>query len=190
MGFVTICWTAEPSSPADRSRWDALWAEELATQGPLLAAEKEINSAQPSEGYFKFNLDHLTGFNLLRTTTGTDRAVIARGFAVMDKTTRNDGNAHFEALTYGLTGESARRDAAVQHLFQWLDYRQNTAAGARISNSARCGRDLACTRKDRADMTFDAVARPIPARAPVTMTTRSLILLLLNGLPRKGRPGR
>jgi hypothetical protein len=144
------------STVADKQRWNAVWAEELATQGPLLGAEKEINSAQPSEGYFKFNLDHLTGFNLLRTTTGAERDLLARGFAVMDKTTRNDGNAHFEALTYGLTGETSRRDAAVTHLFEWLDYRQNTAGGVAVRNSARCGTGLSCVRKDRADVTLDA----------------------------------
>jgi hypothetical protein len=144
------------STTADKARWNAVWSEELATQGPLLGVEKEINSAQPSEGYFKFNLDHLTGFNLLRTTTGAERDVLARGFAVMDKTTRNDGNAHFEALTFGLTGETARREAAITHLLEWLDYRQNTAGGAAIRNSARCGTGLSCVRKDRADVTVDA----------------------------------
>jgi hypothetical protein len=144
----------------DKLRWDAVWAEELATQGPLLGVEKEVNTAQPSEGYFKFNLDHLTGFNLLRTTTGAERDLLARGFAVMDKSTRDDGNAHFEALTYGLTGEPARRDAAVTHLQEWLDYRQRTAGGVAVTNSARCGQDMACVQKDRADLTV-APAPPV-----------------------------
>jgi hypothetical protein len=143
------------ASAEDKARWDALWAEELATQGPLLGVEKEVNTAQPSEGYFKFNLDHLTGFNLLRTTTGAERDLLARGFAVMDKSTRDDGNAHFEALTYALTGEPARRDAAVDHLQQWLAYRQNTAGGVAVRNSARCGQDLTCVQKDRADLSLE-----------------------------------
>ncbi|MCU1675106.1 MAG: hypothetical protein JWN77_3219 [Frankiales bacterium] len=142
-------------APVDKAKWDLLWAEELASQGPLLGIEKEINSAQPNEGYFKFNLDHLTGFNLLRTTSGAERDLLARGFAVMDKTTRDEGNAHFEALTFGLTGEPGRRDAAVGHLFEWLQYRAATAGGAPVRNSDRCGRDLSCVQKDRADITLN-----------------------------------
>ena len=135
------------SSPADRQHWEAVWAEELASQGPLLGASMEVDAFQPNEGYFKLNLHHLTGFNLLRTLTGTERDVVARGFAVMDKTTRDDLNAHFEAITYALTGEPSRRDAAVTHLEQWLTYRTNSE---RVRNSARCGSSLACVPQDQA----------------------------------------
>lgn len=150
-------------SAADRQTWDAAWQEELASQGPLVGAEKEINTAQHNDGYFKFNLDHLTGFNLLRTTSGAEHDLIARGFAVMDKSTRVDGNAHFEALTYGLTGERARRDAAVKHLHEWLQYRAAIANGAAVTNSARCSRDLACVPRDRNDITFEPYSS-----APIT----------------------
>ena len=71
------------------------------------------------------------------------------------KSTRDDGNAHFEALTYGLTGEPARQNAAVTHLREWLQYRAATSAGTAVRNSARCSQDLSCVQKDRADMTFD-----------------------------------
>lgn len=136
-------------SDADRQKWDAVWTEELASQGPLLGASMEVDDFQPNDGYFKFNLHHLTGFNLLRTLTGPERDVVARGFAVMDKTTRDDVNAHFEAITYALTGEASRRDAAVQHLLQWLDYRK-ASESAPVHNSARCGVDLSCVPQDQA----------------------------------------
>ena len=139
----------------DQQRWNAVWAEELATQGPLLGVEKEVNTAQPHSGYFKFNLDHLTGFTLLRTTEGAERELLAQGFAVMDASTRDDANAHFEALTYGLTGEVERRDAAVAHLRDWLDYRAATSGGVLVDNEARCGAGLECVAKDRDDLAFD-----------------------------------
>ena len=84
-----------------------------------------VDSAQPNDGYYKFNLHHLAMFNLLRTTTGTERDLLARGFGVMDKTTQDDVNAHFEAITYSATGDQWRLDAAVQHLREWLGYRAN-----------------------------------------------------------------
>lgn len=143
------------SSTADRQKWDAIWAEELASQGSLLGVSMEVDSLQPNDGYFKFNLHHLAGFNLLRTTTGVEHDVIARGFAVMDKTTRDDGNAHFEALTYAVTGETPRRDAAVTHLEQWLDYRAASSHGQVVRNSDRCGVDLACVPHDQYDVAVE-----------------------------------
>ncbi|MDP9181828.1 MAG: hypothetical protein M3P04_03480 [Actinomycetota bacterium] len=142
-------------STEQAAKWDALWAQELATQGLLVGANMQVDAAQPSSSYFKFNLNHLLGFNLLRTTSGAERELIARGFAVMDKTTGDDQNAHFEALTFGLTGDAERRDAAVTHLEQWLSYRSSISGGAAVRNSARCGVDLTCVPEDRAELLVD-----------------------------------
>ena len=61
----------------------------------------EIDALQPNDGYYKYNLHHLTSFNLLRTVDRHRAAVlIAQAVGVMDKTTRDDLNAHFEAITY------------------------------------------------------------------------------------------
>jgi hypothetical protein len=139
-------------STEQAAEWDAVWAEELASQGPLVAANMQVDAAQPSSSYFKFNLNHLLGFNLLRTTSGPERDLIARGFAVMDKTTGDDDNAHFEALTFGETGDVTRRDAAVTHLEQWLQYRAAVAGGADVRNSTRCGHGLTCVNEDKTEL--------------------------------------
>jgi hypothetical protein len=142
-------------SAADKQKWDAIWAEELSNQGPELGPSMEVDAAQPNDGYYKFNLHHLTAFNLLRTTTGTERDLIARGFAVVDKTTRDDVNAHFEAITYSATGDKWRLDAAVEHLRQWLQYRANTSGGAYVTNSLRCGVDFTCVPQDQYEIAVD-----------------------------------
>jgi hypothetical protein len=142
-------------SAADRATWDAIWSEELSNQGPELGPSMEVDSAQPNDGYYKFNLHHLTAFNLLRTTTGAERDLIARGFAVADKTTRDDVNAHFEAITYSATGDRWRLDAAVAHLRQWLDYRANISGGTYVANSARCDKDFACVPQDQYEIAVD-----------------------------------
>jgi hypothetical protein len=133
---------------AERQRWNAIWAEELATQGPLLAVQMEVDTKDNYEPYYKFNLNHLNGFDVLRTTTGAEREFLAAGFAVMDKTTKDEINAHFEAITYALTGEQRRLDLAVKHLREWLQYRENIYAGKPVVNSIRCGTDLACVPQD------------------------------------------
>jgi hypothetical protein len=142
------------ATAADRQKWAAVWIEEFATQAPIVGASLETNNAQPNDGYFKFNLEHLIGFNLLRTLTGTQRDVVADGFAVMDKTTRDDVNAHFEAITYALTGESSRRDAAVTHLMQWLDYSRDSA---HVRDSPRCGAAFTCVPKDQYGVSVEPV---------------------------------
>jgi len=138
------------------AKWDAIWTEELATQGSTLALSMEVDSLQPNDGYYKFNLHHLTAFNLLRTTTGAERDLIARSVAVMDKTTGDDLNAHFQALLYGVTGEESRRDEAVTRLREWKQYRLNTDEGQRIRNSTRCDADITCVKEDQYDLVTPA----------------------------------
>ena len=140
---------ADGGDATEKTKWDGIWAAEFASQGAELAPSLEIDSLQPNDGYYKFNLHHLTGFNLLRTTTGAEHTLIAQAFAVMDKTTGDDLNAHFEAITYGLTGEPARLAGAVTHLRQWREYKAGVEAGTPVRNSSRCGHGLTCVPKDQ-----------------------------------------
>ena len=139
---------------AEEQKWDAVWAEELASQGPILAPSLEIDSMQPNDGYYKFNLHHLTSFNLLRTTTGVERDLISQAVGVMDKTTRDDVNAHFEAITFSATGEQPRLDSAVTHLREWLDYRTAVESGP-VSNSGRCGDSIDCVPDDQYELAVE-----------------------------------
>ncbi|MDQ1687494.1 MAG: hypothetical protein QOK42_469 [Frankiaceae bacterium] len=139
-----------------KAKWDGVWAEEFANQGPELGPSMEVDSAQPNDGYYKFNLHHLTAFNLLRTTSGAERELILNGVAVMDKTTRDDINAHFEAITYAMSGEKPRLDAAVTHLRQWVDYRNTIETGAAVNNSQYCGKSIVCVPEDQYDIATPA----------------------------------
>lgn len=143
-------------SPADAQRWDAIWNEEFATQGPAIAGQMQVDAGtNHDDGYYGLNLDHLNAFDLLRTVSDPERSVIADGFAVEDKTTRPDLNAHFEALTYGVTGDGSRLSDAVTHLGQWLQYRNNTQDDQLVHNSSRCGGDLTCVPTDQYDFGVD-----------------------------------
>lgn len=165
-----------------KAKWDAIWTEELASQGSVLAASMQIDSLQPNEGYYKFNLHHLTAFNLLRTLTGPERTLVAQAVSVMDNTTHDDLNAHFEAIIYSQTGDADRLSDAITHLRQWKQYRVNTGEGRQVDNLSRCGHDLACVPKDQYELGTPAgdvawfpgtstqrrAARPLPVaeRAP------------------------
>lgn len=159
------------TNPIAKAKWDAIWAEELATQGPILGGSMVVDSAQPSTGYYKYNLNHLTLFNLIRTTSGAARTLALQAEATMDKTTGDDLNAHFEAITYAENGEAARLANAVTHLHQWLTYRAKADAGTPINNSAKCGTSIVCVPQD--EMEVSIAGRPAVVWFPGTTGNRA-----------------
>jgi hypothetical protein len=113
--------------PVTSATWNGVWAEEWASQSPAIPAQLLVEIASPHNSYYVHNLEHIVTFNLLRTVPeATTREVLRRHFAIVDETTRDDLNAHFETLTYAMTGETWRLDEAAAHLAEWIDYR-NTA---------------------------------------------------------------
>ena len=159
---------ASTTKGPEKKVWKAVYAEELASQLPVLGLSMEVDAIQPNEGYYKYNLHHLTGYTTLRLTP--EPAVqkeIRRALAIMDKTTGDDLNAHFEAITYAMTGERARHDRAVTHLGQWLDYRRNIHAGP-VTNSTRCGGDIECVLADQLDIDTGAAVVTVPGQ-PLTV---------------------
>jgi len=133
-----------------RTQWNAVWNEELASQGPLLAASMEVDASDPNAGYYKFNLHHLTGYTTTRLATDPATSFLFRqALGVMDRTTGDDVNAHFEAITWALTGEQRRLDDAQLHLRQWRDYRARTELGGVTDNRSRCGVDIECVPEDQ-----------------------------------------
>lgn len=155
-----------------QAQWDAVWAEELASQGPLLASSMEVDAVEPNAGYYKYNLHHLTGYSLVRLEQDPAvRDLFMQALSVMDRTTGDDVNAHFEAITYALTGETSRRDAAIDHLREWVDYRDNVV----VDNNPRCGTELECVPDDQKEI--DVVVVPgtstkLRARRPLPVADR------------------
>lgn len=141
---------------AARSKWNAIWTEELATQGPTLAASMAIDAVQANEGYYKYNLHHLTGYSLTRLEADPSvRQLFLQALGVMDRTTRDDVNAHFETITYGMTGEGDRLSDAVTHLREWRMYRARIETGVPTDNASRCtqsGGELRCVPQDQLEV--------------------------------------
>jgi hypothetical protein len=172
--------TAVAGPPLQALKWQAVWLEEVATQTPILAASMQADVLQPNDGYYKFNLHHLTGFNTARLERNPIvRLLIRQAFGVMDKTTRDDVNAHFEAITYALTGDPGRRGDAVSHLRQWRDYRARIDLGGETDNLSRCGAGLECVPQDQYEIHLGGHAVVIPgtsaelrARHPLPVAER------------------
>jgi hypothetical protein len=144
----------------ERAQWEAVWAEELASQGPILGASMEVDALQPNDGYYKYNLHHLTAATMWRLSAGDPafRLLLQQALGVMDHTTGDDLNAHFEAITYGITGEDRRLADSVQHLREWRDYRARTDAGIPATNSSKCGVSIECVPEDQLDVMVDVPA--------------------------------
>jgi hypothetical protein len=127
-----------PGRP-DATKWQAVYAEEVATTLPMLAGSMEFDAAQPNESYYKFNLHHLTLYNTIRTTANAAvRAEMLRSLGVMDRTTGDDLNAHFETITYSVSKESKRLTAAISHLRHWRVYRTRIDTGSPVYNQKYC----------------------------------------------------
>jgi len=126
----------------DVAKWEAVYAEELATQVPILALSMEFDAADAGHsGYYKYNLHHLTGFTIARLEQNPEiNLAYKQAIGVMDHTTGDDINAHFETITFALTGEEGRFHSAVQHLREWREYRARIDLGGETLNSLNCGR--------------------------------------------------
>ncbi len=147
---------------ADTVFWKAVWAEEKASQLPALALSMQVDAAQPNDGYYKYNLNHLTMANLLRLESDSlVRKLIRQAFGVMDRTTGDDGNAHFESITFAATGEQSRLDNAALHLGQWLDYRHAIETGP-VVNSTSCHVQIECVPNAQLDMELNGQIITIP----------------------------
>jgi hypothetical protein len=132
----------------DQGKWEAIWTETLATFGPLLGVDQNGLMQSPNQSYYSHNLSHGQAYNNIRLETDPAvRDYFRECFSMEDSTTRDDGNAYFESVTYALTGESQRLQLAVQHLQEWLLY---YARWTQITDlSSRCGTDFNCVPQDQ-----------------------------------------
>lgn len=152
---------ATATNHPDAAKWQAIFAEELATQGPFLAFSMEVDSTQPYEGYYKHNLSHLIGYNFgARAPSPEIRSLFMQAVGAMDNSTGDDVNAHFEAITYALTGEQRRLDDSITHLREWRDYRTRVESTTTTDNQQFCGQPypgpddpvLECVPRDQNDL--------------------------------------
>ena len=100
------------------------------------------------DSYFKFNLDTINLFHLIRTEgNSTYRGRYLDAYTLLRRTTDDHGNAHFNMIDRALRGPDARRDEATRLMLNdwlkrprrdtWLDWRKT-------GRFALCGADKAC----------------------------------------------
>ena len=71
--------------------------------------------------YFKFNLDYISFYNLIRLETSSTNTIYRGAYTVLRGFTSGDQNAFFDVIDRGLNGPNAARDAETMALLnEWL----------------------------------------------------------------------
>jgi hypothetical protein len=127
--------------------------------GSIYASERLANFANVGIGiyydlldehtsYFKFNLDTINLYNLIRLEGNSFFRNIYRGvYDTLRRTTDNHGNAHFNMIDHALKGPDGYRDAETRDLMQqWLQRtRRDLPCDLRGDQRYQlCGDDRAC----------------------------------------------
>ena len=130
----------------DAARWDATYRTTRSALAGSVGFPILLECSDPHGSYYKFNLDHIHLYNLIRLEeAGTYRSMYLSAFTRLRNCTGTHGNAHFNLIDRGLRGANATRDAeTVSLLTLWLqrprrDYYVNNAG-----KYAACGTNRAC----------------------------------------------
>jgi uncharacterized protein (TIGR03437 family) len=71
--------------------------------------------------YFKFNLDYISFYNLIRLESGSTKSIYQAAYQVLRNATATHQNAMFDLIDRGLNGPNATRDAEAAALCnEWL----------------------------------------------------------------------
>jgi uncharacterized protein (TIGR03437 family) len=87
----------------------------LTVGAPILVDDVDDSS------YFKFNLDYMTFYNLIRLESSSAKSLYQSAYSLFRGYTSGDENAFFNMIDRGLNGPNAARDAdTLEMLDQWL----------------------------------------------------------------------
>jgi len=96
--------------------------------------------------YFKFNLDTINFYNLIRFESSSYKTFYDQAYNVLRRTTDDHGNAHFNMIDRALRGANADRDSATaDYLRQWLTRPRRDPYIDLRGTYAACGEDRACS---------------------------------------------
>lgn len=166
-------------TPEDQIKWEVIWMETFATIAPFLQGSQSVAFNPPSTSYYSYNLAHAQAYYTHRYESDpAARAYFRECFSQIDSTTKDDGNAHFESITFALTGEATRLNLAVHHLTEWLAYYARWSEP--ICMSCQCGISIDCIPEDQT--TYEArqpdgswtVLNTTPGRATRLRSSRVL----------------
>ena len=103
-------------------RFDAIYNRYRALYAPSVLAPIAVDVRDEDNDYFKFNLDTITLYTLLRfEDSAYYRWWYMQAYTSLRRTTDGHGNAHFNMIDRGVRGPDGRRDAETRELLAaWL----------------------------------------------------------------------
>ncbi|MBK9169393.1 MAG: hypothetical protein IPM24_18285 [Bryobacterales bacterium] len=101
----------------DRAYTWAAWAGAGSMLGPI-----SLQLLDPHGSYFKFNLNSISFYNLIRLGgSSAIEAVYRQAYNIMRRTLAGHGNAHFNMIDFEINGPDEARDADTRQLLEdWL----------------------------------------------------------------------
>lgn len=106
-------------------RYTLLYLAHRTALGASVRGPIETECKDTHGSYFKFNLDHINLYNLVRLEPEASpyRALYLDAFATLrgPACTGTHPNAHFQAIERGLTGNAALDAGIAEHLADWLE---------------------------------------------------------------------
>ncbi len=121
-------------------RWTSLF------EAPFVPVPIGIDVLDVYDSYFKFNLDTINLYNLIRLeSSGYRNTFYKEAYRVLRRTTDNQGNAHFNMIDRALNGPDPQRDAeTVALLNAWLKRPSRDPYVDLRGVVPACGNDRAC----------------------------------------------
>jgi hypothetical protein len=144
------------ASHINPSQFSSTYQSYRAKFGSLLAIPIGVDCANVNSSYFKFNLDEICFYNLVRLET-TPKYVkrYLKAYAILQATLESHQNAHFNMIDRGLEGPDSTRDEQTgTFLDQWLQRPSRDPFVNWTGTFPSCGAGTACS------------PIPIPDRVP------------------------
>jgi hypothetical protein len=131
----------------DPVRWTTLYITMRTSLASATALPIVSECSDPYSSYFKFNLDHINFYNLIRLEEpGVARKQYLQAFKTLRDCTRRHQNAHFNMIERGLTGAKPARDKeTVNMLGLWLERPRRDVFVDNTGKYPACAPNRACS---------------------------------------------
>ncbi|MBA3438261.1 MAG: hypothetical protein H0T92_00125 [Pyrinomonadaceae bacterium] len=131
------------------TRFDSIYRSYRSKYAPSVAIPISTEVLDDHNSYFKFNLDTINLYNLIRLEDSSYyRWWYTSAYNLLRRTTDDHGNAHFNMIDRGLKGADSIRDAQTRSLLdEWL-MRPRRDFWVDLRGDVRypvCGEDRACS---------------------------------------------
>jgi len=104
----------------NNGEFEIYYEEQKYLLGTTLSIPVLVDTSSNSS-YFKFNLDYMTFYNLVRLETSSFQSIYASAYQIVRDDTASHLNAFFDVVDRGLNGANATRDGETRMLLdQWL----------------------------------------------------------------------